>query len=175
MGINQGINVTDKGGTGGGGGGITPTLTRNEKIFIATAGQTAFSGIMFELGADNYIVFIGGNLYTGNIIKTGNVITGYTLTIAAQDENTEIVVVNYTLANSVMTLSLLTDILTATAGQTVFNTVNVDLSTGNFDVFIGGNLVTAPAVYSVTGANELTFVGQQPENTEIVVLGYVLI
>lgn len=139
------------------------SLIPNRDIFSATSGQTVFN-CSFLLG--NYDIFINGYLITTGFTKTGA--TQITFD-NPQDENTEIVIQNYSVAYA--SLKKNTNSFSATAGQTVFT---CSFLLGNYyDIFIDGYLIVTG--FTKTDVSEITFNNAQAEGTQIIIQNYELI
>lgn len=163
MGAGQGIKITNNRG-GGTSIIVAGSLIENRDIFSATPAQTVFV-TSFSLTGNNFDVFANGYLVNQNLYSrsSGNSITFN----AGQDENTEVIIQNYTVSGAALSKEL--DVFASTVGQTVINT-SFDIG-DTYDVFVDGYIVS-PTKYTKTGADQITFDAGQDENSEIIIRNY---
>ena len=147
--------------------------------YIATVGQTVFTGGGLSLGQDNFQVFVNGIRLLSSDFTANVASNTITLNVAA-DLNDEVVVTTYKsnkLDNNFVT-NVGTDqfIFVADSGQTAFtgndaNSLALSYNTSDFQVFLNGILLRS-SDYTATSASTLTLTQAADSADELSIVSY---
>ena len=191
--------ITISGGGGGGSSGVDSAATLamidsayvqarvdgnfESKVtdvkYIATAGQTLFSGSGLDLGSNNFQVFVNGIKLLSSDFTANVGSNSITLAVAA-DLNDEVVVTTY--RSNKLDQHFVTNpgtdqfIFVADSGQTAFTGVDANASTlsyntNDFQVFLNGILLRT-SDYTATSGTTLTLNQAADSADELSIISY---